>query len=515
MPGNYRIRMLLAGVVLLAAVSTSYAPPGFRPPPRPPAFRPAPRPIHVPEFHPGPNIGGARGPNMGGLRPGTNRAGFRPVTQFRDLVGTRPADALKSLRTFRHELSPQQQLALARMGVRALAERVLRAPDARVALNEVRVARTGQGMGPNFERTLRAMEAHLQQRILVKSLKAIIRSGEEGRWARAGEEAQAQLRQAAPAPEGKKVLDEVVQVGKQAESMARLETALKTVDWNRPADVATALQKVGLDHLPARLQAPLRSLRGLAELRVESARPWREAPDVAGLKQKVASLRAAGCDGHLADAVLLDLGAKALLDGFPAEARALLPDHAPAGHAGSVLRDLKALVLGKGEVHTAVVRQAVEARAGEGREPPPGLKPLLPEGPAAGWRPRVSESARADLPPLEKAAAQIEKPLRQRVENTQPMHWFVLEWRKATALHHVHQLHRHVVQPAGDDDKEIKELEAKMGRKLTEAEKVLARQMRREGKNQADIMAALREVDLAAKAPPPPAEREVEPDDEP
>jgi hypothetical protein len=514
MPGNYRVPMVLAGVVLLAAVSTSYAPPGFRPAPRPPAFRPAPRPIEMPAFRPGPNIGGGRVPNMPGWRPATS-PNVRAVTSFRDMVGTRPADALKTLRTSGNVLSPAQQVALARVGVRALAQRVFSAPDARVALGEVRVARDGPRMGPNFERALHAMEAHLQERIFIKSVKEVIRAGEEGRWVKAGEEAQAQLRQSPPGPEGKKVLAEVVQVGKQAESMTRLETALKKVDWNRPADVATALQKVDLDHLPAKLQAPLRNLRDLAELRVESVRPWREGPDVAGLKQKVGSLRAAGCESHLADSVLLDLGAKAFLDGFPAEARALLPDFAPADRAGPVLRDLKALVLGKGEVQTGVVRQAVEAWAGEGREPPPGLRPLLPEGPTAGWRPRVSEAARADLPPLEKAAAQIEKPLRQRVKNTQPVHRFILEWHKATALHHVHQLHRHVVQQGSDDDKEIKELEAKMGRKLTEAEKILARQLRRQGKQQADILAAFRELDLPAKEPLPAAEPEVDPDDEP
>jgi hypothetical protein len=436
-----------------------------------------------------------------------NVPGFRPapivppsarvITGFNNSVGTRPGQALNGLRQSGNVLTPQQRTILARTGVKTLAQRVTQAGNPRLALEEVRLARSGNlRMDPRLELVLESLEHKLTVRVLADTLEGVPPAGKDGPWIKAGETARAQLERAQLPAEGKKVLEGVVRVGRQVEGLARLEATVAKINWNRPSDVAAALRGVGLEHLPGRLQTPVRGLRSLAELRQATGKPWNQAPDVVRLKQNLADLRLGGCERHWIDRVQLDLSAKAFLEGFTAEAHALLPEFAPSEHAGQVLRDMKALVLGKGEVRTDPAKQVLKTAPGQNPEPPPGLKPLIPEGAAEAWRPQVKESARSDLPPLEQAAAQVEKPFQEQVHTGTRQHRKAVFQDASQVRHHAHVVHQQLVKRDQDDDKRRRDLEARMFRRLNEAERALARQLGRQGKTAADIMAALREANL-------------------
>src|SRR5262249_18594596 len=141
--------------------------------------------------------------------------------------------------------------------------------------------------------------------------------------------------------------------------------------------------------LPAELQPAVRGLKGLAELQAHVEGRPDGPPDVAALRRSVADLRAGlGRDG-LVGRVLQDLALRTGLEGYGGEAGALLPAGGELRPAAGLLRDLKALVLGEGEVGTAPARQAAGPQA---NEPPPGPRLLQPEGEAGGWRPRVREA---------------------------------------------------------------------------------------------------------------------------
>jgi hypothetical protein len=256
--------------------------------------------------------------------------------------------------------------------------------------------------------------------------------------------------------------------------------------------------------------------------------------------------------------ILQDLAVKALLEGHPEAARQLLPQGGPPEHAGSLLRDLKAMALGRGEVSTWPAERALATEPGRGvdapRGPPPGLRTLIPEGEAAGWRPPVREGS--GLPPLEQAAT-LQKPLIERAEGGLKQQRSAVEGRATRTFHHVHTLREQVEQmqdrdreriaglqrllqrelapgeralaqhlheqgrveaeiaqalpPDGEDEcrKVIEEVERRMGRKLTDAEKTRVCKLWRQGNTEAEIVAILR---LAPEAEPVPRPAEMPPD---
>jgi tetratricopeptide (TPR) repeat protein len=234
-------------------------------------------------------------------------------------------------------------------------------------------------------------------------------------------------------------------------------------------------------------------LRGLAELRSADAVPWERPPDVPRLKQSIADLQVASRDPDLAHGVQLDLAVKAFVEGFAAEARALLPDNAPPGHAANSLRDMKALVLGKGEVQTRPAQRALEAEPGGGGagvrgppRPPPGLSPLIPEGNPEGWRPQVREPPGADLPPLERAGRQ-EKSLREPIEAKIKAEKTTLDRQQAEVLPHLQGLHRRYQQVDREHDQLIAALEGRFQHKLSFAQRHAAIQLHQDGKKADEI----------------------------
>jgi tetratricopeptide (TPR) repeat protein len=195
-----------------------------------------------------------------------------------------------------------------------------------------------------------------------------------------------------------------------------------------------------------------------------------------------------------------ELAVKAFLEGHTAQARDLLPESGPSEHAANLLRDMKALVLGQGEVVSDPARGVLDPKPGAGaaapRGPPPGLQPLLPEGSRDGWRPQLKESALADLPPTEvaklaelppekaaerldslppqQAAKLLEQPLRRQLDAALKAESRVAEAHQLESLKALQALRQQTNQQDQEDEKFIAEVEALLKRKLSPAERTLA-----------------------------------------
>src|SRR5262249_5195552 len=146
-------------------------------------------------------------------------------------------------------------------------------------------------------------------------------------------------------------------------------------------------------------------------------------------------------------------------------------------HAAKLLRDMKTLVLGKGEVQTRPAQRALEAEPGGGGagvrgppRPPPGLGPLIPEGNPEGWRPQVREPAGADLPPLERAGRQ-EKFWRESIEAKIKPEKTALDRQYAETLPHLKGLDHKHQQEVREHDKLISALEGRFQHKLSFAQR--------------------------------------------
>src|SRR5262249_38953420 len=148
----------------------------------------------------------------------------------------------------------------------------------------------------------------------------------------------------------------------------------------------------------------------------------------------------------------------------------------PAEHASNLLRDLKAMALGEGgTVSTAsAVERAAPTEPGKGTEtprgPPPGLKPLVPEGERLGWRAPVVERAGADLPPLEKAA-ELGLALKGKVEAELKPEQANLEKDAKTVQQRLTVAYERVQAPELKERKHFAELEGILDRRLRPAEK--------------------------------------------
>jgi hypothetical protein len=170
-----------------------------------------------------------------------------------------------------------------------------------------------------------------------------------------------------------------------------------------------------------------------------------------------------------------------------------MPEDGPAEHAANLLRDLKALALGQGKVETGPVGAAVSAGAGKGPgspRAPPGLEPLLPEGARESWRPPVVESAKADLPPLEKAA-ELGKALREKSEARSKPERAALEKQAGASRRKLSSVHGRVIAPEQAERRQFADFESVLDRRLKPAERVHVRGLLLEKKTNQQIIATL------------------------
>jgi tetratricopeptide (TPR) repeat protein len=456
--------------------------------------------------------------------PDPIRLGHPETTVRREVetnIRTNPAKSLDILCREGKALSPQERATLAQRAANELAGRAITAEEPRAALEEMRQARAqAEGISQDVARTLRALEARIERRVLVRTLEDVSRSGARGDWVQAGKQAQEPMPGIQVPANVTKTLTEVARLS----AFDRLQTAVKSIEPNRPLETATALRPLEVNRLPESLQSDVRGLRGLSEVRSASAQPWQGPPNVAALKQSLAEFRAAIGDARLTGRLQQDLAVKAFFEGHVAEARSLLPEGGPPEHAATLLRDMKAMMLGQGDVVSEPAQRALGPKPGEGdagpRGPPPGLQPLIPEAGRDGWRPQPKESALADLPPAEvaqrlgdlppKQAAQplddlppqlaakyLEQPLRRQIETGIAGESRSIGERKTEVLHSLHGLEQQLQQQDQDDDAFIAAVEALLKRKLSPAERASASEMRRQGKKAADVADELRKAGQA------------------
>ncbi|HZT83361.1 MAG TPA: hypothetical protein VFA26_24230 [Gemmataceae bacterium] len=467
---------------------------------------------------PGGGLGGGR-PGEIGIRPGGPgfRPGPRPANPAELMGGIRntsrndPAGALRQIGSpeARNVLTPQQRAVLARQTVDLLAARVQGVRDPWDALSQVRQARRGvANIDPQARQTLEALDRQAEQRVLAQSLAEVAGLTDKPTLAPAADQAKdwlarfqgpervegGQLRQIRAPEDVRTALTQVVEAGARLAAVEQAESAFKVAERHRPAQTAEAMRRLEGRSLPEPLREVVRGLRALAELEGAAAVKWERPPDVARLRQNVVEFeRVATAQGEptLARALQQDLAMKALLDGHPAEARALLPTDGPPDHAARLVRDLKALLLGEGKVESQPARKAVDSlpdRGGGRRDPPPALRPLFPEGSRESWRPPVAERAGADLPPLEKAAA-LEKPLIEKARAALKTEQAAAEQLADKARQRTIDLHRIYAQRQERERQQLQMIEAELKRKLTPGEQAQVLVLREQGKDGAAIVA--------------------------
>jgi hypothetical protein len=416
----------------------------------------------------------------------------------------------------------ETRIVLTRRAVNELAVRASKADDPLASLAGVRQARAEVAdLDSRATKALAALEARLEHEGLARGLKAIDELGQNNQWSQAGSRAQELGRLHLP-PEAAKTLTEVVKVGEHAAVLEQVQGALKVTKQGGLADAAASLRQLKTENLPASLRQAISGLRGLAELRAAGEGRWQGAPDVARLKQSLAEFQAMAGDPHLTGRVQQDVAVALFLQGAPGEAHSLLPPNGPPEHAANLLRDMKALLLGEGRVSTWPAEHALPRGPESGEptqpRPPPGLRPLIPEGEQAGWRPPVREPALAELSPLEPGAKPLPagrepsdgSPTPARADRApldEAAH-LAAAWRQqasasvdkeragaqqhgAHALHLVHQLQHQAQQDDEEDRKFLAEVEALLQRPLTAAERAVAWYLRRQGMNARQIVPEL------------------------
>ena len=352
---------------------------------------------------------------------------------------------------------------------------------------------------------LDAMQALLEREALQRGVTTVARLGEQKEWRQTGEAAREWLKGQAqtfpekgpqPSPDQlavRKPLEEMNKLSQRIEALDRVEAAVRPGSDARPW-TPKALEGVAPETLPAEMGQVAKGLRGLAALQEAAAVRWGEAPNVAGLKQSVAeferalsSLPANPDGAGLAGRVRQDLAMKAFLENQPAVARELWPKDGPADHAANLLRDMKALLAGRGEVSSWPAAQALPPEPGQGggtpRGPPPGLKFLLPEEPGDGWHPPVRAKATEGLPPLAEAAKQAE-PLRDAVAQRVPQEREAVQEALHVELQHLHGIQQQIKKDDEDEKKKTEEINKKLTVPLQPAERVWVGQQLRNGKAQ-------------------------------
>jgi hypothetical protein len=284
--------------------------------------------------------------------------------------------------------------------------------------------------------------------------------------------------------DARQALGQVAEVGRQVSALTRVKVGLDALAENRLAEGTGSLRGVTATDLPATLRGPVEGLQALGEVR-QAAEPWKKAPDGAALREQVnKALKALeevpGFETRLRGEILQDLAVKAFLEGHPDAYRELMPADGSPEHAALLLRDLKALATGTGKVETWSGEKAVPSAPGKGpaspRGPPAGLEPLIPEGARAGWTPPVRESARADLPALEKTG-ELGNTLLERVKETVSNERQPLNTRAEQAKSQLRSLQERVQAPERAEREKRTEVEGLLKRKLRPIEAVQLRTM--------------------------------------
>jgi hypothetical protein len=413
-------------------------------------------------------------------------------------------EAITRIQQGRDVLQPQERTQLTRQAVQELAHTAeLRATD--IGLREVRqLAPQVRKLDPELGQTLEAVEARLEARSVAETVEAVREPAAEGRWRDAAERAQESLRQREVPTELAGTLKDVVRFAERQEALKNVSTALGRTEPAALAQTARSLLQASRVQMSRADWSPaVGELAGVRDLQAVATSTPTRPPSVPRLKENFADLRTTLDDPNALIQEQQDLACKVLLDGFPGEARQLLPEQESPEHARYLLRDLKAMALGKGSVRTWPAEQALPAKGGI----PRGLKPLVPEGEAGGWRPPVRESPLADLPSagpgrrttrperLPDLLDRMDHAAKERVSKVLTEERETIHHEQLHIAHTLHVLHQQQQQ----EDQEERDLRAKLekllGRKLSSAEWALAWHLwRHKGKQVNEVADALRKA---------------------
>jgi hypothetical protein len=292
-------------------------------------------------------------------------------------------------------------------------------------------------------------------------------------------------------------LKQVHEVAQKLEVLERVDITLKTIEIKKVGESTAQLRKIDAARPPEAIRPEVQGLRGLGELKQLATRSA-AGIDAASLQGAVARLegglaRLPGADPALGKMIQQEFAVRAALEGHAEGYFRLMPEAGPAEHAGKLLRDLKAATLGEGTAHTTVVSSALPAGPGagpQGSRPPPGLEPLIPEGARSSWRPPVRESARADLPPLERATEAGAK-LKQQAQSKIETERATLTTRAQGARLHLGQVHNRVVAPQEEERRRLAEIETQLKRQLQAVERARVRDLVDQNRTTDEILQAL------------------------
>jgi hypothetical protein len=407
------------------------------------------------------------------------------------------AEVFRILSEKKEQLGLDKRTELARQAINEFASRLegSKSPDSdlrRIQDAELRA----RGLGDNYvDLALAALQAWVEQQQLNRDLQAIGDFAKKGEWTRASSQI-ARLNHNIIPVAVKKALDGVIQVSHHHANSERLQAALEMGAKNRPFEMAEALPAVDVEVFPVPLRDWVRGLRGLTQLWATAERRWYQAPNIARLKQQFADFRAEPLHADLDVRLQQELAAKLFLEGFPKEARELLPSTGPVVNSADLLRDMRALVLGRGEVTTWPVQQVLKAEFDsdgvKGRPAPPGVSVLIPASEWSSWQapvlgPRTSGGSSLDQ------LARLEKPLRDKIASSLQKERQVGRQRGTAVAQEIQTLLQQRRQSADEDAQLFLSLETQLQRKLTSTERILAWQMRRQGQQTSEVAAALRQ----------------------
>jgi hypothetical protein len=406
-------------------------------------------------------------------------------TEVQNLLRTRPVEVFRHLDSPHAQLlTPPERAGLARAAIDHLAVQLEVANDAGAAFAQIQAARSARITSePDVRRGLDVLAHLAEQRCLADGVREVHKLVAQGKRLDASKKADAWLGQlpaiGAEQADAGGLRSQVRETLKDLGRIWRMQAALDILGEAMRAQAL--LEHLDTVSLPEGLRAPTQGLQGLSVLGSEVERVGGlDAGRVraAAVQFETALKSIPGADVSLAKQVLQDVAIRAFLEGRPEEYRSLWPANGPPQHAAELLRDLKALSLGSGQVNTWPAERVLTPEPGRGgdnpRGPPPGLRPLVPEGSREGWRPPVKERAGADLPPLEKAA-EVGKVLQGQVETAARAEQAGVEakWRGATqSLAGAAAIMR---QQQEDQRKQLAAIEESLRRSLTAAERGRAR----------------------------------------
>jgi hypothetical protein len=455
--------------------------------------------------------------------PGTANRNTRPGLP--DTLG--PAERAEVRALAARNLKQESALELERLrSAQATAEPWQLLRDTRQLQTRIDLVRT-EINDTSLQPEVQTLEANAARRCLSRSVDESRALAEQGKWAEAGERAQARLQTLGKVPVETEPLERFVVLQQRAEALEHAGELLA-----RPESaLAPAAEVARLAPVKEGLGIPVAEYLKVSRLQGEATGAWDRPPDLGKLREGLDVLAASPETEPLAKQLANELAVKACLKGHPKEANALLDAAPGAGKPSSpdeqaakqaLLRDMKTVLLGEegGKVQSWPAAEVVQPGSVDGRprprgpppDPPPGARPLLPEGDAKGWRPPVVERATEGLPSPKEA---LDRPLAERRQNVETALCEATQGLKVDRQHvlsskrpaepfaagyHLRlpapfgatviipEIPRHLPAPnqAGPQDDEedarlIAQVEQLLGRPLTPAEKMTAKRLRRGG----------------------------------